>query len=154
VESIIASAIAVLGTLLGSALTLAFQRRTTDRNHEFTRREKLRQERLDAYAAYAGALVDYRRCLIHLWFCMYEQPPPEDPGAVRLRAYDLRSQAQEALFRALMLSDDDGLAQAAEDVLEELVKLPRAGSRTELDELRVRTRDLVSALVRMAKRGL
>ncbi|MFJ3310885.1 hypothetical protein ACIPSA_49725 [Streptomyces sp. NPDC086549] len=56
-ESIIASAIAVLGTLLGSGITLAFQQRTTDRSHQFTRREKLRQERLDAYSAYAGALV-------------------------------------------------------------------------------------------------
>ncbi|MFD8740939.1 hypothetical protein ACFV06_39360 [Streptomyces sp. NPDC059618] len=45
-ETIIASAIAVLGTLLGSGLTLAFQHRTTDKGHQFTRHERLRQERL------------------------------------------------------------------------------------------------------------
>lgn len=106
-ESVIASAVAVLGTLLGSALTVAFQRRTTDRSHRFTRRESLRQERLEACSAYAGALVNYRRCLVHLWFCEHEQPPPEDPGTVRVRAYDLRSRAQEALFRAQMLTDDE-----------------------------------------------
>jgi len=55
VETIIASAIAVLGTPLGSGLTLAFQQRTTDKGHEFTRREKLRQERLDAYSAFADS---------------------------------------------------------------------------------------------------
>jgi hypothetical protein len=66
VETIIASAIAVLGTLLGSRLTLAFQQRTTDKGHQFTRHERLRQERLDAYSAYAGALINYRRCLVHL----------------------------------------------------------------------------------------
>ncbi|MEU6608062.1 hypothetical protein ABZ922_23880 [Streptomyces shenzhenensis] len=33
-ETIIASAIAVLGTLLGSGITLAFQQRTADRSHQ------------------------------------------------------------------------------------------------------------------------
>ncbi|MFG3101718.1 hypothetical protein ACGFZL_14550 [Streptomyces sp. NPDC048182] len=54
-ETIIASAIAVLGTLLGSGITLAFQQRVSDRGHAFTRRETLRQERLDAYSAYVVA---------------------------------------------------------------------------------------------------
>ncbi len=44
-------------------ITLAFQQRTTDKSHQFARREKLRQERLDAYSLYAGALINYRRCL-------------------------------------------------------------------------------------------
>ncbi|MFC7841047.1 hypothetical protein [Streptomyces sp. NPDC057382] len=57
-ETIIASGIAVLGTLLGSGVSLAFQQRTVVRSHQFTRREKLRQDRLEAYSAYAGALVN------------------------------------------------------------------------------------------------
>ncbi|MFF1279208.1 hypothetical protein ACFVY4_00140 [Streptomyces sp. NPDC058299] len=153
-ESIIASAIAVLGTLLGSGITLAFQQRTTDRSHQFTRREKLRQERLDAYSAYAGALVNYRRCLVHLWFCEHEQPPPEDPDAVRIRAYDLRSSAQEALFRVQMLTDDDRLSRTAEDVLADITELPKADARAELDELRARSRDNISRLVGSAKQHL
>ncbi|WP_225834198.1 hypothetical protein [Streptomyces sp. NK08204] len=153
-ESIIASAIAVLGTLLGSGITLAFQQRTTDRSHQFTRREKLRQERLDAYSAYAGALVNYRRCLVHLWFCEHEQPPPEDPDAVRIRAYDLRSSAQEALFRVQMLTDDDSLSRTAEDVLADITELPKVDTRAELDELRARTRDNISRLVSSAKQHL
>jgi len=154
VESIIASAIAVLGTLLGSGITLAFQQRTTDRSHQFTRREKLRQERLDAYSAYAGALVNYRRCLVHLWFCEHEQPPPEDPDAVRIRAYDLRSSAQEALFRVQMLTDDDRVSRTAEDVLADITELPKADARAELDEIRTRTRDNISRLVGSARQHL
>ncbi|MGW2096606.1 hypothetical protein ACWCPX_02620 [Streptomyces olivaceoviridis] len=153
-ESIIASAIAVLGTLLGSGITLAFQQRTTDRSHQFTRREKLRQERLDAYSSYAGALVNYRRCLVHLWFCEHEQPPPEDPDTVRIRAYDLRSSAQEALFRVQMLTDDDRLSRTAEDVLADITELPKVDARAELDELRARTRDSISRLVGSAKQHL
>lgn len=153
-ETIIASAIAVLGTLLGSGLTLAFQQRTTDKGHEFTRHERLRQERLDAYSAYAGALINYRRCLVHLWFCEHEHPPHEDPGVVRVRAYDLRSNAQEALFRVQMLTDDEALSQAAEAVLADVTALSKTDGRTELDQRRVKTRDDISRLVRESKRHL
>ncbi|MFJ8047713.1 hypothetical protein [Streptomyces luteogriseus] len=153
-ETIIASAIAVLGTLLGSGLTLAFQQRTTDKGHQFTRHERLRQERLDAYSAYAGALINYRRCLVHLWFCEHEQPPHEDPGVVRVRAYDLRSSAQEALFRVQMLTDDEALSDAAEAVLADVTALPKTDSRTELNQRRVKTRDEISRLVRASKRHL
>ena len=153
-ETIIASAIAVLGTLLGSGLTLAFQQRTTDKGHEFTRRERLRQERLDAYSAYAGTLINYRRCLVHLWFCEHEQPPPENPDPVRIRAYDLRSNAQEALFRVQMLTDDETLAQTAETVLTDITALSKSDTRTELDQRRVATRDDVSRLVKASKRHL
>ncbi|MFD8212395.1 hypothetical protein ACFV2U_01285 [Streptomyces sp. NPDC059697] len=153
-ETIIASAIAVLGTLLGSGITLAFQQRTTDRSHRFARREKLRQERLDAYSAYAGMLINYRRCLVHLWFCEHEQPPPEDPDAVRIRAYDLRSSAQEALFRVQMLTDDETLSQAAEAVLTDVTALAKTETRSRLDQHRVQTRDDIGRLVRAAKRHL
>ncbi|MEU6227297.1 hypothetical protein [Streptomyces sp. NPDC047042] len=153
-ETIIASAIAVLGTLLGSGITLAFQQRTTDSSHQFTRREKLRQERLDAYSAYAGTLINYRRCLVHLWFCQHEHPPPEDADTVRLRAYDLRSSAQEALFRVQMLTDDETLSRTAEEVLADITALPKASSRDELDTLRVQTRDDISQLVSAGKQHL
>ncbi|GHE13671.1 hypothetical protein GCM10010339_81430 [Streptomyces alanosinicus] len=131
-----------------------FQERTTDRGRQFTRREKLRQERLDAYSAYAGALVNYRRCLVHLWFCEHEQPPPEDPDAVRIRAYDLRSTAQEALFRVQMLTDDETLSQAAEDVLADITTVSKAESRAEYGALRAQTRDHISRLVSAAKQRL
>ena len=155
-ETIIASGTAVLGTLLGSGITLAFQQRTTDRSHQFGRRENLRQERLDAYSVYAGALINYCRCLVHLWFCEHEQPAPEDADTVRIRAYDLRSNAQEALFRVQMLTDDEALSRAAEaeDVLADITVLPKADSRDEFDALRVRTRDGVSRLVSRGKQHL
>ncbi|MFD7052441.1 hypothetical protein ACFWBS_33305 [Streptomyces mirabilis] len=153
-ETIIASAIAVLGTLLGSGITLAFQQRTTDRSHQFARREKLRQERLDAYSIYAGALINYRRCLVHLWFCEHEQPPPEDPDSVRIRAYDLRSSAQEALFRVQMLTDDATLGQTAEAVLADITALTKTETRSQLDQRRVQTRDAIGRLVRAAKQHL
>ncbi|KQX53127.1 MULTISPECIES: hypothetical protein [unclassified Streptomyces] len=153
-EAIIASAMAVVGTLLGSGITLAFQRRTAERGHLLARDEKLRQERLDAYTAYAGALVNYRRCLVHLWFCLRESPPHEDPDVVRIRAYDLRSVAQEALFRLQMLTSDEGLGRSGEALLEDITMLQRVSDRRALEECRVRTRDGISELVRAAKQRL
>ncbi|MGW1718024.1 hypothetical protein [Streptomyces sp. NPDC002156] len=153
-ETIIASAIAVLGTLLGSGITLAFQQRTTDRSHQLARREKLRQERLDAYSTYAGTLINYRRCLVHLWFCEHEQPPPEEPDAVRIRAYDLRSSTQEALFRVQMLTDDATLSQGAEAVLADVTALAKTETRSQLDRRRAQTRDDISQLIRAAKQHL
>ncbi|MER5182012.1 hypothetical protein ABT009_27260 [Streptomyces sp. NPDC002896] len=55
------SVIAVLGTLLSSALTYVFQRRNAERSEQFARNERLRQERIDAYCAFGGAPADYRR---------------------------------------------------------------------------------------------
>ncbi|WP_063735478.1 hypothetical protein [Streptomyces sp. RTd22] len=153
-EAIIASAIAVLGTLLGSGVTLVFQQRAAERGHEFTREERLRQERLDTYTAYAGALINYRRCLVHLWFCTHEQPPPEDADEVQRRAYDLRSVAQESLFRLQMLTDDEALGQAGEALLDEITDLHKTDSRVELDERRRRTRDGIGNLVSAAKQRL
>jgi hypothetical protein len=154
VESVIASAIAVLGTLLGSVATLAIQRGTAERGHRFTRDEKLRQERLDAYVTYAGALVDYRRCLIHLWFCLHESPPPENPDEVRIRSYDLRTRAQESLFRVQMLTADEALGRGGSRLLDEVSELHKAESRAELDEGRERTREGIAGLVREAKGAL
>jgi hypothetical protein len=151
VEAVIASAIAVLGTLLGSGLTHAFQRRATESTHRFTRDERLRQERLDAYCSYAGVLVDYRRSLVHLWFCRNEVPPPEDESQVRIRSYDLRARAQEALFRVQMLTDDAALSRTAADTLAEVTALGKTQSRDELDERRRQTKDAIDALVSRAK---
>ncbi len=82
------------------------------------------------------------------------RPEAGDPDAVRIRAYDLRSSAQEALFRVQMLTDDDRLSGTAEDVLADITELPKADARAALDELRARTRDDISRLVGSAKQHL
>ncbi|MFD9821622.1 hypothetical protein [Streptomyces violascens] len=154
-EAIVASAIAVLGTLLGSGITLAFQQRAAERGHRFTRDERLRRERLDAYSAYAGALLNYRRVLVHLWFSSYEGPRRDDVGEVRMRSYALRSNAQEALFRVQMLTDDVALSRAAEEVLDDITALYKVDNdRAELDARRRDTREGIRLLVGAAKRQL
>lgn len=152
-EAIIASAVAVLGTLLGSGVTFAFQQRVATRGQEFTRSEKVRQERLDAYTSYAGALVNFRRTLVHLWFCTYEQQY-EEPGSVAARSYELRSSAQEALFRLQMLTGDEALSARAQALFAEIAVVHKTESREEFDVRRARTREGITALVTASKRQL
>ncbi|MFE5923872.1 hypothetical protein [Streptomyces sp. NPDC056468] len=70
---------------------------------------------------------------------------------MRIRAYDLRFYAQEAVFQVQMLTDEETLNRAAEDALADATGLSKTDRRTELDDAKVRTRDGISRLVRAAK---
>ncbi|MFF3845811.1 hypothetical protein [Streptomyces sp. NPDC002328] len=150
-EAVAASVIAVLGTLLGAGLTHRFQSRSVERTERFTRDERLRQERMDAYGAYAGALVNYRRILVHRWFREHEGASAEEVTEVRVEGYTLRSVAQEALFRVQMLAPDDALVERGRDVLTQIDLLVKAEDRPALDRRRDITRSLVTEFVTAAR---
>lgn len=60
VEVVATSLVAVLGTLLGSVATYWIQRSTVRQQEGLARAERLRQERVEAFTGYGGALHDYR----------------------------------------------------------------------------------------------
>ncbi|MFG3256362.1 hypothetical protein [Streptomyces sp. NPDC048172] len=151
VETLAASAIAVLGTLLGAGLTHAFQLRAAARTEEFTRTERLRQERLDAYSAYAGTLLNFRRAAVHRWMCEHKDPPPADPDAARVRSYDTRSAAQEALFRVHLLTDDQVVAERAEAALDGIEEMLKSADREVLEPRRATTRAAIREFVGVAR---
>ncbi|GGU97003.1 hypothetical protein GCM10010211_75460 [Streptomyces albospinus] len=152
-EAVITSVVAVLGTLLGSAVTHVFQSRTADRRERFTRAERLRQERIDAYCAYAGALLDYRRVLVHRWFVVHEEDRcDEDSPELREEVYKTRYAAQEAMFRAQMVTDDPEILDRTEQIMADVTEIHWAEDRDTLTELRATTRrgirDFVAATAR------
>ncbi|MEU1665824.1 hypothetical protein ACI2L4_17700 [Streptomyces sparsogenes] len=149
-EAVLASVIAVLGTVLGSGVTHAFQRRSADRSEQFARTERLRQERIDAYCAYAGALLNYRRVLVQRWFVQHENRPDEDTPELREHVYELRYAAQEAMFRAQMLSDDPALVELSERLLAHVTELHHAEDRDRLNEIRERSRQGVRDFIAAA----
>ncbi|MDI5967509.1 hypothetical protein POF50_012510 [Streptomyces sp. SL13] len=146
-DGIAPSVIAVLGTLLGVGLTYVFQERGNARIAQQDREERLRQERMDAYVAYAAALVAYRRGLIDLWFSDRAGTPPEELRRVRLHSYELRTAAQEALFRVQLVTDDAVLSTRAVQVFQEVGEVGRSDQREEMDRRRESTRDAVNAFV-------
>ncbi|MHC5907004.1 hypothetical protein ACVNF4_24350 [Streptomyces sp. S6] len=133
-ETLTASLVAVLGTLLGAGVTHRFQLRAAERTERFTREERLRQERMAAYAAYAGALVNYRRVVLDRWFRLHADNLPEESHRARLEGYTLRTTAQETL-----------------ELIDQLHKAP---DRVELDARRDVTRAAVTAFVTEAGRTL
>ncbi|GLW16478.1 hypothetical protein Stsp01_32210 [Streptomyces sp. NBRC 13847] len=151
-----ASAVAVVGTLLGSGITHFFQSRATDRNERFARAERLRQERIDAYCAYAGALLDYRRILVHRWFVVHEGDRcAEDTPALREEVYKNRYAAQEAMFRAQMVTEDAEILDRSERVMAAVTELHWAPDLEALTTLRTSTRqgirDYIAATSRQVR---
>ncbi|MCE4947447.1 MULTISPECIES: hypothetical protein [Streptomyces] len=140
-EAVIASVVAVFGTLLGSAITHHFQRRSADRSEQFARAQRLRQERMDAYCAYAAALLEYRRVLVHRWFVRHEEGRcGEDTVELREEVYKARCAAQEAMFRAQMVSDDPAVLESSEQILEQVTEIHWAPDLAAFTSLRDATR--------------
>ncbi|MEU5012952.1 hypothetical protein AB0G35_22140 [Streptomyces sp. NPDC021749] len=155
-EALVASIVAVIGTLLGSGVTHLFQSRAAARSEHVARAERLRQERIDAYCAYAGALLDYRRVLVHRWFVLHEEERcDEDSPELREEVYKTRYTAQEAMFRAQMVTEDPGVLDRTEQVMDAVTELHRVRDRESFDAVRSATRqgirDFIAATARQVR---
>ncbi|MFJ9033930.1 hypothetical protein ACIRQP_36715 [Streptomyces sp. NPDC102274] len=144
-EVVATSVIAVLGTLLGSGATYLFQRRTVLRTEEFTRNERLRQERIDAYCSFGGALANYRRGQMDHWFARHDGRVADASEVHELRreAQRLRAVAMEAMFRAELLTNSPALHAVGRQALKAVDRIPSAESRSELDQVRDVSRTLI-----------
>ncbi|MER5768457.1 hypothetical protein [Streptomyces sp. NPDC001985] len=129
--------IAVIGTLLGSVITHVFQSRTTERVAALTRAEQLRQDRIAAYSAFAGALVDYRRGQNDRWHRALDAPGSPAAEEARIGSYQLRSSAHQALVRVQLVCDDAQtleLASAAFEVTNCMHEAPDEDDRSQRSE--------------------
>src|SRR4051812_21856358 len=155
-ETVVASIVAVIGTLLGSGVTHVFQSRAAARSEHVARAERLRQERNDAYCAYAGALLDYRRVLVPRWFVRYdEEPCDEDSPELREEVYKTRYTAQEAMFRAQMVTEDQGALERTEQAMAAVTDGHPGRDRASLARVRSATRqgirDFIAATARQVR---
>lgn len=155
-EVVATSLIAVLGTLLGSSLTYLFQRRTTLRAEQFTRSERLRQERIDAYCAYGGALANYRRGQMDYWFAQHDgrRTEGEPLHEMRRAVQRLRTAAMEAMFRAELLTHSTALEALGRQALKAIDRIPDARSREELEPIRTASRNVIYDFVAAARRHI
>lgn len=155
-EVVATSVIAVLGTLFGSALTHVFQRRTVQRTEQFTRSERLRQERIDAYCSYGGALANYRRGQMDHWFAQHAGRVSEESELHELRreAQRLRAAAMEAMFRAELLTHSPDLDALGRQALKAVDQIPSAASREELARVREVSKTLIYEFIAASRRHL
>ena len=149
-----ASAIAVLGTLLGSGLTYVFQRLTLKRTVAETRSEKRREEFANAVVAYASAATALRRAEFDRAKKRLERAVDPDREEARQETYRLRAEAQSAYYLVRLLANPDtdaDLVREAENVIERL-GLITSGPKS-LEQVRARSKDATEALDKVVDRA-
>lgn len=130
----VTAVIAVAGTLLGSALTYLFQRRSSQRTETFSFQQQLRSERMIVYSDFAEAVTASRRGQDNWWFRRNEDPNGRTAFDAKMEAYNLGTQAHHALFRVQLVADGRKLVEAARYAYRLTIELHRASTATELGE--------------------
>jgi hypothetical protein len=146
-QALFTSLIAVAGTLLGSTTSFLFQRRSADRAEGFARAERLRQERLTAYSAYAGAITELKRGIVSLWFRRQEDPDGAEYLMARAECDRLGAAAEQAQFRMRLISEDPELAILADAAFATIGSIGRAAGKDQLAERETRCLDALNAFI-------
>ncbi|MEV4018491.1 hypothetical protein AB0J35_49165 [Nonomuraea angiospora] len=153
-EAVLAGVVAIMGTLLGSIVTHWLQRRTTDQMEIRSRDSKLREERIEAYGAFAAASTAYRQARITRWY--RQQDDSEGPSYREARAESDRAQgaALHALFRAQIIAGDNDVTACAQSVLETIDEMRPTLSRPEFDVKVKQSNQLLTQFVAHASRDV
>jgi hypothetical protein len=144
------SLVAVAGTLLGSAMTYFFQRRTAGRAEQFARDERLRQERVSAYSTFAEAVMEYRHEELKIWLHRHGELTHPLPESFEVEQGRLRSVALRARYRVQLLADEPRLIELADQSINAVADIHRAKDATELMEHGEHTEQRVEGFVRAA----
>jgi MoxR-like ATPase len=146
-QALVTSLIAVAGTLLGSMTSFLFQRRSADRTEEFARAERLRQERLTAYSAYAGAVTELKRGVVNLWFRRQEDPDGAEYVLARAECDRLGAAAEHAQFRMRLITEDPDLAALADAAFAAIDSISRATGQAQLAESETMCLDALNVFI-------
>ncbi|MFC4013897.1 hypothetical protein ACFOY2_42185 [Nonomuraea purpurea] len=129
--SAITSIIAVVGTLLGVTVTYVFQARAAKQARQVAREERLWQERLVAYSAFAGALTDFRQSQNDRWHREQEDPQSQAFIAARDASYQKRVDATSTLFRLRLVAANGTLSELASAALKLTEEIPLAADESD-----------------------
>ncbi|WP_377268595.1 hypothetical protein [Peterkaempfera sp. SMS 1(5)a] len=149
-EAVLASLIAVAGTLLGSLVTFAVQRHTSARAEVFARSQQLRQDRLTTYSAYAGAVTALKQATVALWFQLQEIPDGPGTRQAFTECDRLGAAAENAQFRVRLLAGDSALVALAVAAFDAVGPLRSASTRAELSEREADVQNSLNAFIAAA----
>ncbi|WP_371618187.1 hypothetical protein [Streptomyces sp. NBC_00454] len=153
--TVLASVVAVIGTLIGSWSTYAFQRRAAARTRAEAREERLRQERLSAYSAYAGAVTELKRAQITLWFRRRADPRDEETVlAAQLESDRLGAAAETTVFHLRLVAEDPVLRPFMTAISTTLGEIKHADDRRAVIAIEARFEEAVGAFLDAAALGL
>ncbi|MBT1098361.1 hypothetical protein [Streptomyces sp. Tu102] len=140
--------IAVAGTLLGAVVTHVFQRRAVRAADEAARERDLRFQRIDAYSAYAAAVIAAANAQIKRWH--YRDRAVEELESAREDSYRRRNGARQALYRVQLLTSQEDLTGLAEDAFDAARAIHHAAIVAEVDARSAQCRAAVGRFVRAA----
>ncbi|WP_438302320.1 hypothetical protein ACSHXN_46660 (plasmid) [Streptomyces sp. HUAS TT11] len=123
-EPIWTSVVAVVGTLLGAVATYPFQRLAA-------KQQRLRDERIAAYTAFAAAVEDFRHGQAERFFRKQENPEREAYRVAYHEGHRLRTAARQAFYRVKLVTEDHALVARAGAALNQTRDISGAESEVE-----------------------
>jgi hypothetical protein len=153
-DGLLTSVIAVAGTLAGSSLTYLFGRLTARRTERVARDERLRQERIAAYSAFAGAMTELRQAVISRWLAEQRDPEGPDRRAAWTESDKRGAAADHAHLKVQLLTEDAELLQLADAAFEPINALGKAAEYSELSVHEDRSQTILTAFIQTARRQL
>ncbi|MER6153911.1 hypothetical protein [Streptomyces hirsutus] len=134
-EGIIAGALAVIGTLLGSVIAHHYQERSACRAEARAQTHLQQQRLLDTCADFIALAEDYRRAQYDRWSRWDTDPTGEAAAAARAESYRLYVETRSSACRLKLISsqaDVRQLADQASTVLELTSAIIRTDDRADM----------------------
>jgi hypothetical protein len=113
----LATIIAVLGTLLGAVVAGVFQQRTAHRAERAATTEQLRRDRLNAVTELAAAASDHRRAMWMRETATLNNEPADRIEELRAASYVTRSAITRPLVAVQVLLPEPAVSAAAKDMV-------------------------------------
>lgn len=146
---------AIIGVVLGTVLTYVVQNRMASRAEDFVQRQRLRDERLDAYSAFAAGVMDARRAQINRWYQRREsQRGSQLYESAKADSYHARTAARRDEYRVQLVAKDESTRVRAREVVESLGAIHKADTRADMEDRADVTRELIDRFVTEASAQL
>lgn len=144
----------ILGSAVVAVLAFAFGRINLNRQNAVERDAEIRRARLESFATFCAAIIEYRRAQLHRWFVgsdvgsaeQVEQRRPEVAEEVRRT----RAAAWGQFYRVVMICGDDELERRAHEAMALTKQMKFSDDAEQLNELSDRVHDAVDAFARHA----
>jgi len=146
--------VAVLGTLLGSAMAFIFQRKSSERAERFALYHQLRAERMNVYSDFGGAIAEARRGQYDWWNRRNEEPESQACFEARVEAFRLRGVAAHALVRVKLVASNQTMIASAQRAYDLTSHVHRATTETELRTLGKQAAKTLDDFIALASRDV
>jgi hypothetical protein len=154
VDTAVAAIIAVVGTLLGSALTYLFQQKATAYVATLGTQERARQERLDAFASFGGSAVRCRVASLDVWHRQDDGSSEDVQRTARAEFYRMRAELVDAELRVQLVSSRKDLHVLMAEVIGTATKTASAASAAERNDLNENAKAALARFVQAAAKEL